>query len=50
MNTLTSIVWLDRWIANRVTEILGSEDDVVIELIFNLIEGGRYVSLPCLSP
>jgi serine/arginine repetitive matrix protein 1 len=38
----------NRWIANRVTEILGSEDDVVIELIFNLVEGGRYVRFPCL--
>lgn len=36
-----------RWIANRVTEILGSEDDVVIELVFNLIEGERYVSGGC---
>jgi serine/arginine repetitive matrix protein 1 len=34
-----------RWIAGKVTEILGTEDDVVIELIFNLIEGPRYVSL-----
>lgn len=35
---------VDRWIANRVIEILGSEDDVVIELIFDLVEGGRHVS------
>lgn len=35
---------LGRWIANRVIEILGSEDDVVIELIFDLVEGGRHVS------
>jgi serine/arginine repetitive matrix protein 1 len=35
-----------RWIAGKVTEILGTEDDVVIELIFNLIEGPRYVSSP----
>jgi hypothetical protein len=32
-----------RWIAEKVTEILKSEDDVVIELIYNLIEGPRYV-------
>jgi serine/arginine repetitive matrix protein 1 len=32
-----------RWIASTVTNILGNEDDVVIELIFNLIEGGRHV-------
>lgn len=33
-----------RWIANQVTTILRNEDDVVIELIFNLIDGPRYVS------
>lgn len=31
-----------RWIASRIVEILG-DDDVVIELCFNLIEGSRYV-------
>jgi len=36
----------NRWIANKVTEILGQEDDVVIELIFNLIEGTRNVRCP----
>ena len=33
-----------RWIAGKISEILGSEDDVVIELCFNLLEGARYVS------
>ncbi|KAK0618513.1 PWI domain-containing protein [Bombardia bombarda] len=32
---------MKKWIAGKVTEILQNEDDVVIELIFNLIEGGR---------
>ena len=32
-----------RWIAGKISEILGNEDDVVIELCFNLIEAGRYV-------
>ncbi|KAK4147913.1 uncharacterized protein C8A04DRAFT_24475 [Dichotomopilus funicola] len=32
---------MKKWIANRVTEILGSEDDVVIELVFDLVEGVR---------
>ena len=32
-----------RWIAGKISEILGNEDDVVIELCFNLIEGSRYV-------
>lgn len=36
---------LHRWIANRISEILGNEDDVVIELCFNLIDGPRYVRL-----
>lgn len=35
---------LFRWITNRITDILGTEDDVVIELCFNLIEASRYVS------
>lgn len=32
-----------RWIAGKISEILGSEDDVVIELCFNLLEGARFV-------
>lgn len=35
-----------RWIAKRICEILGSEDDVLIELCCNLIEGSRYVCIP----
>jgi len=34
-----------RWIAGKISEILGSEDDVVIEMCFNLLEGVRYVSV-----
>ncbi|EHA53753.1 hypothetical protein MGG_04513 [Pyricularia oryzae 70-15] len=30
------------WIASRISEILGSEDDVVIELCYNLIESSRF--------
>ena len=33
------------WITKRVTEILGFEDDVVIEFIFNLFDGNQ-VSVP----
>lgn len=33
-----------RWIAGKISEILGNEDDVVIELCFNLLEGSRFVS------
>lgn len=32
-----------RWIAGKISDILGNEDDVVIELCFNLIEGSRFV-------
>lgn len=37
-----------RWIASRISELLGNEDDVVIELCFNLIED-RFVSLKCIA-
>ena len=37
------ILRCDRWIANRISQILGNEDDVVIELCFNLLEGSRFV-------
>lgn len=33
-----------RWIAGRIAEILGTEDDIVTELCFNLLEGERFVS------
>ncbi|RKF55361.1 putative pwi domain mrna processing protein [Golovinomyces cichoracearum] len=33
---------IKKWIARRIPEILGNDDDVVIELCFNLIEGSRY--------
>ncbi|KAM3089259.1 hypothetical protein ACMFMG_000864 [Clarireedia jacksonii] len=33
---------MKKWIAGKISEILGNEDDVVIELCFNLIEGSRY--------
>ena len=43
-----------RWIAGKISEIIGNEDDVVIELCFNLLEGSRFVrahprSLLCYS-
>ena len=37
---------LYRWIAGKISDILGNEDDVVIELCFNLLEGSRNVSTP----
>lgn len=40
-----ALTFLPRWIANKISEILGNEDDIVIELCFGLIEGTRYVGL-----
>ncbi len=39
-----------RWIAGKISEILGNEDDVVIELCFNLLEGARFVGASKRSP
>ncbi|KIN03997.1 hypothetical protein OIDMADRAFT_159035 [Oidiodendron maius Zn] len=33
---------MKKWIAGKISDILGNEDDVVIELCFNLIEGSRF--------
>lgn len=33
----------NRWVAGQISKIMGNEDDVVIELCFNLLEGTRYV-------
>ncbi|RAH44104.1 uncharacterized protein BO95DRAFT_444435 [Aspergillus brunneoviolaceus CBS 621.78] len=40
---LTILFCTGRWIAGKISEILGNEDDVVIELCFNLLEGSRFV-------
>ncbi|KAH7171191.1 PWI domain-containing protein [Dactylonectria macrodidyma] len=40
---------MKKWIASRISEILGNEDDVVIELCFNLIEGSRYPDIKSLQ-
>ncbi|KAF4581211.1 Serine/arginine repetitive matrix protein 1 [Ophiocordyceps camponoti-floridani] len=32
---------MKKWITKRISEILGNEDDVVVELCFNLIEASR---------
>lgn len=34
---------IKKWVAGKLSEILGFEDDVVIELCFNLLEGARFV-------
>ncbi|TDZ31151.1 PWI domain-containing protein [Colletotrichum spinosum] len=40
---------IKKWIASRISEILGSEDDVVIELCFNLIEGSKFPDVKALQ-
>ncbi|KIE01999.1 Splicing factor PWI, partial [Metarhizium majus ARSEF 297] len=40
---------MKKWIANKISDILGTEDDVVIELCFNLIEGTRYPDIKSLQ-
>ncbi|KAK2002854.1 PWI domain-containing protein [Colletotrichum falcatum] len=40
---------MKKWIASKISDILGSEDDVVIELCFNLIEGSRYPDIKSLQ-
>ncbi|KAI4190295.1 MAG: hypothetical protein LQ346_004948 [Caloplaca aetnensis] len=36
---------MKKWIAGKISEVLGNEDDVVIELCFNLLEGSRFVRI-----
>ncbi|SPB47718.1 unnamed protein product [Aspergillus niger] len=43
--TKVNIEVMKKWIAGKISEILGNEDDVVIELCFNLLEGSRFVSI-----
>ncbi|KAK6373881.1 hypothetical protein LTS17_007850 [Exophiala oligosperma] len=40
---------MKKWIAGKISEILGSEDDVVIELVFNLLEGSRFPDIKALQ-
>ncbi|KAL9604821.1 MAG: hypothetical protein Q9219_000269 [cf. Caloplaca sp. 3 TL-2023] len=40
---------MKKWIAGKISEILGSEDDVVIELCFNLLEGSRFPNIKVLQ-
>ncbi|OAA82527.1 Splicing factor PWI [Akanthomyces lecanii RCEF 1005] len=40
---------MKKWIASRISEILGNEDDVVIEMCFNLVEGPRYPDIKALQ-
>ncbi|KAJ5965385.1 hypothetical protein N7481_012099 [Penicillium waksmanii] len=40
---------MKKWIASRISDILGNEDDVVIELCFNLLEGTRFPDIKSLQ-
>jgi serine/arginine repetitive matrix protein 1 len=35
---------MKKWIAQKITGILGDEDDVVVETIFNMLMENRFVS------
>ncbi|OOQ81690.1 hypothetical protein PEBR_42769 [Penicillium brasilianum] len=47
--TKVNIEVMKKWIAKRISDILGNEDDVVIELCFNLLEGSRYPNIKALQ-
>ena len=34
---------IKKWIANKITTILGDEDDIVVETCYNLIEQDKFV-------
>ncbi|EXJ80189.1 hypothetical protein A1O1_08331 [Capronia coronata CBS 617.96] len=40
---------MKKWIAGKISEILKAEDDVVIELCFNLLEGSRFPDIKALQ-
>ncbi|KAJ9500273.1 hypothetical protein LTR99_001476 [Exophiala xenobiotica] len=40
---------MKKWIAGKISGILGNEDDVVIELCFNLLEGSRFPDIKALQ-
>ncbi|KAK4181274.1 PWI domain-containing protein [Triangularia setosa] len=47
--TKVNLQVMKKWIAGRITEILSNEDDVVIELVFNLIESSRHPDIKALQ-
>lgn len=36
----------ERWIATKVQQILETDDDMVVDFIYNLLDGERYVRCP----
>ncbi|KGQ01981.1 hypothetical protein PAAG_11154 [Paracoccidioides lutzii Pb01] len=47
--TKVNIEVMKKWIAGKISGILGNEDDVVIELCFNLLEGSRFPDIKLLQ-
>lgn len=37
---------MKKWIAQKITDILGDEDDIVVETCYNLIEQSQFVRIP----
>jgi len=42
--TKVNLPVIKKWVSDEIERILGADDDVVTDTIFNLIEGPRYVS------
>ena len=36
---------MKKWIAQKITDILGDEDDIVVETCYNLVEQNQFVGL-----
>jgi hypothetical protein len=36
---------MKKWIAQKITDILGDEDDIVVETCYNLVEQNQFVSI-----
>ncbi|KAH8694106.1 PWI domain-containing protein [Talaromyces proteolyticus] len=47
--TKVNIEVMKKWIAGKLSEVLGDEDDVIIELCFNLLESSRFPDIKSLQ-
>ncbi|EEA19128.1 PWI domain mRNA processing protein, putative [Talaromyces marneffei ATCC 18224] len=47
--TKVNIEVMKKWIAGKLSELLGDEDDVIIELCFGLLESSRYPNIKALQ-
>lgn len=41
---------MKKWIAQKITDILGDEDDIVVETCYNLIEQNQFVRIDSRPP